>query len=123
MLRRPPRSTRTDTRFPYTTLFRSLQIRGDTAYSWRVGHQEVGAAMLDELRVFSNAGEHFAGGDRCIELLCQRGVAFGVIAVQRLFNPNQVVRFKLPTHALGRRAIPLLVGIPPDRKSTRLNSR
>src|SRR3546814_9978141 len=25
MLRRPPRSTRTDTLFPYTTLFRSLQ--------------------------------------------------------------------------------------------------
>src|SRR3546814_21038953 len=25
MMRRPPRSTRTDTRFPYTTLFRSLQ--------------------------------------------------------------------------------------------------
>src|SRR3546814_12874994 len=28
MIRRPPRSTRTDTLFPYTTLFRSLQ-RGD----------------------------------------------------------------------------------------------
>src|SRR3546814_14032789 len=27
MLRRPPRSTRTDTRFPYTTLFRSEQAR------------------------------------------------------------------------------------------------
>src|SRR3546814_12645718 len=27
MIRRPPRSTRTDTRFPYTTLFRS--VRGD----------------------------------------------------------------------------------------------
>src|SRR3546814_5285493 len=25
MIRRPPRSTRTDTRFPYTTLFRSFQ--------------------------------------------------------------------------------------------------
>src|SRR3546814_6896679 len=25
MIRRPPRSTRTDTRFPYTTLFRSLE--------------------------------------------------------------------------------------------------
>src|SRR3546814_7001133 len=25
MIRRPPRSTRTDTRFPYTTLFRSVQ--------------------------------------------------------------------------------------------------
>src|SRR3546814_15470177 len=31
MIRRPPRSTRTDTRFPYTTLFRSgLQV-ADTA--------------------------------------------------------------------------------------------
>src|SRR3546814_11805496 len=28
MIRRPPRSTRTDTLFPYTTLFRSLQGRG-----------------------------------------------------------------------------------------------
>src|SRR3546814_15551654 len=26
MIRRPPRSTRTDTLFPYTTLFRSIQI-------------------------------------------------------------------------------------------------
>src|SRR3546814_2976414 len=29
MIRRPPRSTRTDTRFPYTTLFRSQAIRAD----------------------------------------------------------------------------------------------
>src|SRR3546814_8133756 len=28
MIRRPPRSTRTDTLFPYTTLFRSQQRRG-----------------------------------------------------------------------------------------------
>src|SRR3546814_20462719 len=27
MIRRPPRSTRTDTLFPYTTLFRSLLLR------------------------------------------------------------------------------------------------
>src|SRR3546814_8627489 len=27
MIRRPPRSTRTDTLFPYTTLFRSLHVR------------------------------------------------------------------------------------------------
>src|SRR3546814_15143787 len=30
MIRRPPRSTRTDTLFPYTTLFRSLATYGDT---------------------------------------------------------------------------------------------
>src|SRR3546814_6359974 len=29
MIRRPPRSTRTDTLFPYTTLFRSLRARAD----------------------------------------------------------------------------------------------
>src|SRR3546814_18322567 len=34
MLRRPPRSTRTDTRFPYTPCFRSCVVR---ALSYRVG--------------------------------------------------------------------------------------
>src|SRR3546814_11999063 len=31
MIRRPPRSTRTDTLFPYTTLFRSAVLRTDVA--------------------------------------------------------------------------------------------
>src|SRR3546814_2306053 len=39
MVRRPPRSTRTDTLFPYTTLFRSLKrlvARADTIHlTWR----------------------------------------------------------------------------------------
>src|SRR3546814_1102397 len=34
MIRRPPRSTRTDTLFPYTTLFRSVHIgQEDAAYA------------------------------------------------------------------------------------------
>src|SRR3546814_9995792 len=34
MIRRPPRSTRTDTLFPYTTLFRSVHIgQEDTPYA------------------------------------------------------------------------------------------
>src|SRR3546814_19968038 len=32
IIRRPPRSTRTDTLFPYTTLFRSLEVRRMTEY-------------------------------------------------------------------------------------------
>src|SRR3546814_350967 len=32
MIRRPPRSTRTDTLFPYTTLFRSHVFRQDTGH-------------------------------------------------------------------------------------------
>src|SRR3546814_3612633 len=37
MIRRPPISTRTDTLFPYTTLFRSAEIEGDHA---KVGDDE-----------------------------------------------------------------------------------
>src|SRR3546814_6495457 len=32
MIRRPPRSTRTDTLFPYTTLFRSIDIDGEQIF-------------------------------------------------------------------------------------------
>src|SRR3546814_10796172 len=58
MIRRPPRSTRTDTLFPYTTLFRS----------------DIGAAAVNQRRDFCAAGQvskmlgRFAavcnGGDR-----------------------------------------------------------
>src|SRR3546814_10013597 len=38
MIRRPPRSTRTDTLFPYTTLFRSQQLLpvADFSGGWRM---------------------------------------------------------------------------------------
>src|SRR3546814_20669384 len=45
MIRRPPRSTRTDTLFPYTTLFRSPKTRtrdGTWARSIMVAHQQDG---------------------------------------------------------------------------------
>src|SRR3546814_2259402 len=52
MLRRPPRSTRTDTRFPYTTLFRSLTSKPDAtsvsivgSSSW-ISEVNVDAPML-----------------------------------------------------------------------------
>src|SRR3546814_14858678 len=40
MIRRPPRSTRTDTLFPYTTLFRSLAI-GDGSVTHHVPVDEI----------------------------------------------------------------------------------
>src|SRR3546814_12443392 len=41
MIRRPPRSTRTDTLFPYTTLFRSARRRRDRAWRPRRGDHPV----------------------------------------------------------------------------------
>src|SRR3546814_13121493 len=49
MLRRPPRSTRTDTLFPYTTLFRSLTLRNgpfERAVFQRVVLDADGEALL-----------------------------------------------------------------------------
>src|SRR3546814_15612416 len=52
MIRRPPRSTRTDTLFPYTTLFRSVLVaeRERRSLVDRVGHAEAhakGVARID----------------------------------------------------------------------------
>src|SRR3546814_19391124 len=41
MIRRPPRSTRTDTLFPYTTLFRSLVLEQAEAAAVRTGNASV----------------------------------------------------------------------------------
>src|SRR3546814_14009112 len=65
MIRRPPRSTRTDTLFPYTTLFRSLQfgIGADNVAAVHVlDHPPLRQVLLLE------AGE--GGGD--IEVVGQR---------------------------------------------------
>src|SRR3546814_5300854 len=53
MLRRPPRSTRTDTLFPYTTLFRSgvgllvLQPQHEALHA-AVAHRQVGGEIADQ---------------------------------------------------------------------------
>src|SRR3546814_846709 len=39
MIRAPPRSTRTDTRFPYTTLFRSIIIAPVRTAAWGIDHR------------------------------------------------------------------------------------
>src|SRR3546814_11943565 len=58
MIRRPPRSTRTDTLFPYTTLFRSLEQRalqrpglGDLLGILGLGSSPLGAATSAALEV------------------------------------------------------------------------
>src|SRR3546814_2936563 len=45
MIRRPPRSTRTDTLFPYTTLFRSLGLPDPDNFGKRYPHQVSGGQL------------------------------------------------------------------------------
>src|SRR3546814_4251605 len=49
MIRRPPRSTRTDTLFPYTTLFRSADRQYSCAY-FRSGEESLDQAQSDKKR-------------------------------------------------------------------------
>src|SRR3546814_11121965 len=54
MIRRPPRSTRTDTLFPYTTLFRSLDAAG-------VDTDAAGHVCVDARQDTSADGVHAVG--------------------------------------------------------------
>src|SRR3546814_19768748 len=63
MIRRPPRSTRTDTLFPYTTLFRSVEsfyglYRADafSAYAKVLIYAAAGIAILMAPRFFERTG-------------------------------------------------------------------
>src|SRR3546814_5172117 len=114
MIRRPPRSTRTDTLFPYTTLFRSP-----------VNHQD------EECR------SHHAHGD-----VLQRDSAGGFARVVHRMNPISFLGMSLRIFFMsagsgahvGRRLSKIPVSSSPqviwgqsepqlaDRKSTRLNS-
>src|SRR3546814_18360532 len=95
MIRRPPRSTRTDTLFPYTTLFRSCRID-----------------RLDQLNLPGSSPALHA-------LLPEDGVLDGVVGFD-IHQPFEAMAF---CEAVCDRftvfpCTPLYV----DRKSTRLNS-
>src|SRR3546814_10914819 len=101
MIRRPPRSTRTDTRFPYTTLFRSLLHlaalrRHDLAVEAgdRAGGH-VAQALLDDLR-------------RLIDFLDAHHEA--IVAIAAGADGNIEIHRRIG-----------VIGLR-DRKSTRLNS-
>src|SRR3546814_758170 len=48
MIRRPPRSTRTDTLFPYTTLFRSAPDADSLLCAGESSHPRMGGALAGE---------------------------------------------------------------------------
>src|SRR3546814_2051179 len=123
MIRRPPRSTRTDTLFPYTTLFRSDDDRGSAAAEIaelvdleiavigdKPGQREGQAAALDRaletdfvilhrFLVELDPVREARGADE-VEIIAAALIALGIAGVGRDFRRE-------------------LVG---DRKSTRLNS-
>src|SRR3546814_3692444 len=110
MIRRPPRSTRTDTLFPYTTLFRSQAKKQNFEDLKRV-HANMGWDLLmNEHRFLEQGGEKLA-----------------IVGVE---NWGAIARFpkygklEKASEGTGEAAVKLLLSHDPsqDRKSTRLNS-
>src|SRR3546814_13399186 len=118
MIRRPPRSTRTDTLFPYTTLFRSeigdaglVAALVDRPLDDRIDQFAVAFLGFEEGRVES-AGRRTIGRD--FRRLLPVSVRIGIEVVARLHARvhRGLVDAELGAESIGGR----------DRKSTRLNS-
>src|SRR3546814_19413062 len=99
MIRRPPRSTRTDTPFPYTTLFRSVGLEradadvGIAGFEHAAAHagQLDGAAGDADLQRPGLALAHDGQLDRTARLAAQRALAFGAGRGQRLRSEQRRV--------------------------------
>src|SRR3546814_15525990 len=97
MVRGPPRSTRTDTLFPYTTLFRSPD--GDREQLFLGEHR----GMFEQHRLFDRFERRFM-----LEDIEHRNVG------HRALDDDPLAEDEAAEQAMGLR--------PEDRKSTRLNS-
>src|SRR3546814_19466246 len=101
MLRRPPRSTRTDTLVPYTTLFRSP-----------------GAVLVVRRKDVDGVAAHAEGA------ALEGGVVALVLQLDQLLQQIGAVHFLpgLHLHRHGGVGLRRADAVDADRKSTRLNS-
>src|SRR3546814_3285827 len=137
MIRRPPRSTRTDTLFPYTTLFRSIVIGRGHDILAEGAHVACDRARHAQPRI----GVDVRGADEPLHQLVRDIIIFGAelardiesdtvpaVAGNRLLEAfgDEVERL-VPTrplvadHRMEKAAFEAN-RLPADRKSTRLNS-
>src|SRR3546814_3647356 len=87
MIRRPPRSTRTDTLFPYTTLFRSLILldhAADARNLGNTGHRLQLVAQEPVLQGSERSEEHTS------ELQSLMRISYAVFCLKKKNNNNPI---------------------------------
>src|SRR3546814_10217426 len=106
MIRRPPRSTRTDTLFPYTTLFRSVGIGQDVRPEIRCAAIEIVQLFLDiaSCRTYPRRcvwlGEGCCGGrseEHTSELQSLMRISYAVFCLKKKNHNSQTEHQILPT--------------------------
>src|SRR3546814_6026855 len=128
MIRRPPSSTRTDTLFPYTTLFRSRDYRTQGKFPvFDQGQSEISGWTDDDALVIDSGFPYVVFGDhtRAFKYV-DRPFALGADGTQ-LLKPSKeycprffyyaCLHLDLPSRGYNRH-----FSFLKDRKSTRLNS-
>src|SRR3546814_4417719 len=125
MIRRPPRSTRTDTLFPYTTLFRSPVERSPSSVAAGLGY----ASLLDHAKESASPGAYTVTLDNRVrvELGASNRTAVGRFTFPQDRPANLL--FRTSDSEVGSTASTIRIDADHrtvsgsvDRKSTRLNS-
>src|SRR3546814_5029115 len=111
MIRRPPRSTRTDTLFPYTTLFRSAAFRHggnrgcyvlDRDESLGMAHRAIDRRHRADADVALTVGGRFERIDQNVDLRPDADQQFAPVAIQHpVLGPRRAAQdFR---HLIGER--------------------
>src|SRR3546814_1135236 len=97
MIRRPPRSTRTDTLFPYTTLFRSIPApyreRGQMAYETGrrivdMAYEDLRPSAILTRASFLNAIRLLRSEEHTSELQSLMRISYAVFCLKKKKNNN-----------------------------------
>src|SRR3546814_5740639 len=89
MIRRPPRSTRTDTLFPYTTLFRSDQTYEPNRAGWQVDDSAFPEAVEQLTAYFAGTltefdlDLHFRSEEHTSELQSLMRISYAVFCLKK----------------------------------------
>src|SRR3546814_21073506 len=138
MIRRPPGTTRTDTLFPYTTLFRSelrpadrlpqFVHRPDAAGDGEEAVRKVGEHLLafvhsrDDVKFGDAAMRDLGADERVGDDPDHLAAGFERAVGDRAHQPEPAPAVNDANPALRQRAPDVARGFDIDRKSTRLNS-
>src|SRR3546814_8159870 len=103
MIRRPPRSTRTDTLFPYTTLFRSLKAIVDAGLTTKdIDGLSTFPGFRPDMPAFSPVGTMDLKESLNLKLSWFAGAMEGSAQLGAVINAYAAIKAGLARHEIGR---------------------
>src|SRR3546814_3081566 len=98
MIRRPPRSTRTDTLFPYTTLFRSDGLIPVAAGAGGHAGRQSPFALVQEIREWFDGPVALRSEEHTSELQSLMRISYAVFCLKKKNTRHKIPITQYPTH-------------------------